>query len=158
MKINGLLSDYFTLDSNFVGLPTLHISVCCCNQVITWFNDNDKGLKVTDWRPIIGNQNRELCWWTIKIGNFVDEKDFLTHIFWWQTYFDTIREVFLLKNNLSKNLALSVITRFWRSLIHILVSNIMKNQITYDMNLSSARLRKETWWIINPAENPIVST
>ena len=46
MKINGLLSDPFSLDGSFAGLSTLDISVCCCNQVITHFNDNDKGLKV----------------------------------------------------------------------------------------------------------------
>ena len=32
--------------SNITGLPTLHVSVYGCKQVITYFNDNDKGLKV----------------------------------------------------------------------------------------------------------------
>ena len=44
LKINGLLSDPFTLLWDF-RLSTIFF-VCCFNQVHHHFNDNDKGLKV----------------------------------------------------------------------------------------------------------------
>ena len=66
MKINGLLSDPFSLDGSFAGLSALDISVCCCNQVITHFNDNEYRQK--------GVQTEDLV-------KFVDDKHFLTNIF-----------------------------------------------------------------------------
>ena len=62
----------------------------------------------------------------IKTVNFVDDIDFLRcHQLLCQirVHSGTIREVFQLKNKLSKKLALSVsvIKRIWRSLTHILI-------------------------------------
>ena len=73
-----------------------------------------------------------------------------------QAHSDTIREVFLLKHKLSKNLTLSVIKRFSRSLIHILICFwSLGIKYLHDMNISSQGLRKETWWIRNAIENPV---
>ena len=94
MKINGLLSEPFTLIMLVIlqEFPLSMFLYIAATKVVAHFSDNDMGLKVGDQE--------------IKIVKFVDDEHFLR----WnqllcqaQAHFDTIREVFQLKNKLSKH-------------------------------------------------------
>ena len=125
MKINGLLSDPFTLIletlQDFPHLMFLYVvafSIKVITHTFQW-----------QWQGIKGVQTGDQ---EIKIVKFVDEKHFLRwHQLLCQTWAHsgTIREFFQLKNKLSKNLALSVsVTKiFWRSLTYTYLFLITEN-------------------------------
>ena len=101
MKINGLLSEPFTLIMLVIlqEFPLSMFLYIAATKVVAHFSDNDMGLKVGDQETQTGDQE-------IKIVKFVDDEHFLR----WnqllcqaQAHFDTIREVFQLKNKLSKH-------------------------------------------------------